>query len=267
MRVTTFSSLKGGVGKSSLTIQTANCLGAAGFRVLVIDMDLNNSVSSYYLDDKTKELIGEKNIAAAMSKSTNDLKDYILPTKHKGVQLIASSLYLIDLRGVSERRLAQLAPTLQNEFDVVIIDTQPTYDNLVLNAYTASDLIITPINLSLFDYNTAVFLRDQLATETDKAGNWFLHINGYNRRYGDAKAGSQKEYLDLFRTTFQNLTPPESWIPWTNSLRSVIDREMELALNPGPNRISNPTLFSALKELSECLLDESSTISDGLEAF
>ena len=267
MRVTTFSSLKGGVGKSSLTIQTANCLGAAGFRVLVIDMDLNNSVSSYYLDDKTKELIGEKNIAAAMSKSTNDLKDYIVPTKHKGVQLIASSLYLIDLRGISERRLAQLTPTLQDEFDVVIIDTQPTYDHLVLNAYTASDLIITPINLSLFDYNTAVFLRDKLATETDKAGNWFLHINGYNRRYGDAKAGSQKEYLDLFRTTFQNLTPPESWIPWTNTLRSVIDREMELALNPGPNRISNPTLFSALKELSECLLDESSTISDGLEAF
>ena len=56
MRVVTFSSLKGGVGKSSLTIQTANCLGAADFKVLVIDMDLNNSVSSYYLDDETKVL-------------------------------------------------------------------------------------------------------------------------------------------------------------------------------------------------------------------
>lgn len=267
MRVTTFSSLKGGVGKSSLTIQTANCLGAAGFRVLVIDMDLNNSVSSYYLDDKTKDLIGEKNIAAAMAKGTNNLQDFTVATRHRGVELIASSLYLIDLRGISERRLSQLMPTIQDRYDVAIIDTQPTYDNLVLNAYTASDLIITPINLSLFDYNTAVFLRDKLATETDKADNWFLHVNGYNRRYGDAKAGSQKEYLDLFRATFGNLTPPESWIPWTNSLRSVIDREMELAQNPGPNRISNPTLFSAIKELSECLLDESSTVSNALEAF
>ena len=91
---------------------------------------------------------------------------------------------------------------------MVIIDTQPTYDNLMLNAYTASDLIITPINLSLFDYNTAVFLRDKLATETDKGGCWHLHVNGYNKRYGDAKARNQKEYLDLFRTTFNNLTPP-----------------------------------------------------------
>lgn len=266
MRVTTFSSLKGGVGKSSLTIQTANCLGAAGFKVLVIDMDLNNSVSSYYLDDKTKELIGQKNIASALSMSTNKLQDYIVPTKHKGVSLIASSLYLIDLRGISERRLSQLLPTLENKFDVVIIDTQPTYDNLVLNAYTASDLIITPINLSLFDYNTAVFLRDKLATETDKGNCWYLHVNGYNKRYGDAKAGNQKEYLDLFRQTFDNFTPPQSWIPWTTTIRSVIDREMELSMNPGPNRIANPVLFNSIRELSECLIDEDLNLSFS-EAF
>ena len=87
MRVVTFSSLKGGVGKSSLTIQTANCLGAAGFKVLVIDMDLNNSVSSYYLDDQTKELIGEKNIANVKLPVDNGLVSKIMSYRG-GVKVI-----------------------------------------------------------------------------------------------------------------------------------------------------------------------------------
>ena len=84
------------------------------------------------------------------------------------------------------------------------VDTQPTYDNLVLNAYYASDWIITPINLSLFDYNTSIFLRDKIATETDKIDKWFLQINGYNHNFSDAKTGKQKEYLSVFRSNFEN---------------------------------------------------------------
>ena len=99
MNVITLSSLKGGVGKSSITIQLANCLGMAGKKVLVIDMDLNNSVSSYYLTDETKENIGSKNIADALSKNGNKLADFTVPTQRRNVDLIASSLYLIDLRG------------------------------------------------------------------------------------------------------------------------------------------------------------------------
>lgn len=210
MNVITLSSLKGGVGKSSITIQLANCLGMAGKKVLVIDMDLNNSVSSYYLTDETKENIGSKNIADALSKNGNKLADFTVPTQRRNVDLIASSLYLIDFfwgGGVSERRLSQLLPTLQDNYDFVIVDTQPTYDNLVLNAYYAADWIITPINLSLFDYNTALFLRDKIATETDKIDNWFLQINGYNHNFSDAKTGKQKEYLSVFRSNFENLTP------------------------------------------------------------
>ena len=113
MNVITLSSLKGGVGKSSITIQLANCLGMAGKKVLVIDMDLNNSVSSYYLTDETKENIGSKNIADALSKTGNKLTDFTVPTQRRNVDLIASSLYLIDLRGLSERRLSQLLPCLE----------------------------------------------------------------------------------------------------------------------------------------------------------
>ena len=254
MNVITLSSLKGGVGKSSITIQLANCLGMAGKKVLVIDMDLNNSVSSYYLTDETKENItkeniGSKNIADALSKTGNKLTDFTVPTQRRNVDLIASSLYLIDLRGLSERRLSQLLPTLQ-----------------VLNAYYAADWIITPINLSLFDYNTALFLRDKIATETDKIDNWFLQINGYNQNFSDAKTGKQKEYLSVFRSNFENLTPEAAWLPWTPAIKAVIDRNMFLSATNKENCICHPKLFNSLCNFTDLFLDESENLPE-LEAF
>ena len=50
MRSICFSSIKGGTGKSSLCILVANYAAAAGYRVLVADLDIQNSASSYYLD-------------------------------------------------------------------------------------------------------------------------------------------------------------------------------------------------------------------------
>jgi len=50
MKTICFSSIKGGTGKSSLCILTANYAASAGYRVLVADLDIQNSVTSYYLD-------------------------------------------------------------------------------------------------------------------------------------------------------------------------------------------------------------------------
>lgn len=50
MKTICFSSIKGGTGKSSLCILLANYTAAAGYRVLVADLDIQNSATSYYLD-------------------------------------------------------------------------------------------------------------------------------------------------------------------------------------------------------------------------
>ncbi len=259
-----FSSLKGGVGKSSITIQVANCLGKLGKKVCVIDMDLNNSVSSYYLTNETIDDCKTKNIFEALAKPTNNLTDYVIKTDRLGVDFIPSSLYLVDLRGLSEKRLSQLLPSL-NYYDFVIIDTQPTYDNLVLNAYYASDFIITPLNLSLFDLNTAKFLRDKMLTEVSKADKWFLHVNGYNHIYENAQRGNQKDYIDLFQMEFSNITPQETWFPWTSDMRKLIDRNMYISNIKGKkNTIVNVQLHSSIYKLVECFFtaDENDKVKD-----
>lgn len=266
MKTISFASIKGGVGKSSMTIQIANCLAASSRRVLVIDMDLNNSVSSYYLTDETKNQLSSHNIANALDRPDNKLSDYALPTARENLSIIPSSLYLIDRRGMTERRLAQLIPSVECMYDFVLIDTQPTYDNIVLNAYNASDFIITPVNLSLFDFNTAEFLRDKIRLETDKIKNWFLVINGYNCNYEKSKAGSQAEYINLFKSEFENMLPSKCYLPWTSAMRNSIDRNMKLSYKRQKNCLCNEKLYNAITEMVDMLLEENESISK-VEAF
>lgn len=252
-----FPSLKGGVGKSSITITEANLLGAAGQRVCVIDIDLNNSVTYYFLPPEAQELAKEKNIAQALFHGIGtDLNDFIIKTNHKGVSIIPSSLNLVDLRSLGEHKLASIINSLESNFDVVLIDVPPTYDSLVLNAFNASDLIITPVNPSQFDFNTAVFLRDKLKLDTNKFDNWFITFNGYNHRYQNAKSGIQRDYVELFQETFDNLTPIKTWIPWTPCVRKYIDRDMKLSKTKiSAECMQNPELFDALYQLANSLVD------------
>ena len=77
METITFASIKGGTGKSSLTILSANLLASRGFKVLVIDLDVQNSTTFYYLDQA--EDVEQRNIARA------------LQTQHLAVNILASN--------------------------------------------------------------------------------------------------------------------------------------------------------------------------------
>jgi chromosome partitioning protein len=252
--VTAFSANKGGVGKTRQAILIANCLGAAGKRVLVIDMDFNNSATFYYLPDDRAGTAREKNIADALSKESNLLSEYTLPTGHKGVDLLASSRYLADLRSINEKRLSRMIPALAGKYDMVIIDCQPDYNNLTLNALNASGLIITPVLKDLDSFNAAAFLGQKIALDTEKEDCWYITINGYNRHYEEAAGGKQKEYLDVYRSGFLRITGPETWFPWTADMNEIKDRKKKLSALPLRGEICNPELYHAVIRLSEFLI-------------
>jgi chromosome partitioning protein len=252
--VAAFSANKGGVGKTRQAIVTANCLGAAGKRVLVIDMDFNNSATFYYLPDEKAGAAGEKNIADALTKESNLLSDYTLSTNHQGVDLLASSRYLADLRSINEKRLSRMIPALAGKYDLVIIDCQPDYNNLTLNALNASSLIITPVLKDLDSFNAAAFLGQKIALDTDKQDCWYITINGYNRHYEEAAGGKQKEYIDVYRSEFARLTDPGTWFPWTADMNEIKDRKKKLSDTPLRGEVCNPELYHAVIRLSEFLI-------------
>ncbi|MFZ4388357.1 MAG: ParA family protein, partial [Chthoniobacterales bacterium] len=125
MKTICFSSIKGGTGKSSLCILTANYAASAGYRVLVADLDLQNSATSYYLD--SPDLADQHNIATALH--SEHLIENVIPTNYPGIDLLASSLDLVKLRAIGERTLKRILDTTPLPYDFLFLDTPPTYDN------------------------------------------------------------------------------------------------------------------------------------------
>lgn len=248
-------SVKGGVGKTYLAILLANFLAAAGKKVCLIDTDLNNSLSFYYLDEDGFASSKKLNIASALSREENSLKDFALNTKKGGVDLIASTPYLSDLRSINERRLTRMLPGLSG-YDMVIVDCHPTYDNIVLNAVNAADYIITPVLKDTFSFNTAKFLSEVLSRDTDKADDWFILLNGYNRQYESAQSGKQRDFIELFGEF--NLTPKETWLPWTSTVHDIVDYGKTLAREKTgrSGTVANAALYDAVYSLADSLLDD-----------
>jgi chromosome partitioning protein len=223
-------------------------------------MDFNNSATFYYLSDLgqnyEKEIIN-KNIADAMAKEENRLDDFSILTSHAGVSLIASSRGLADLRSVHEKRLQRMLPALAGSYDFVIIDCAPNYDNIVLNALNASDIILTPVLKDMDSFNAAAFLRKKITIETEKAGVWFVSINGYDRQYEDAKGGKQRDYVKLYQDVFSgHITPPETWFPWTADMNDIKDRRKALSVKPIKGTAYNAALYRAVTALAGSIIEE-----------
>lgn len=261
--VVSFASIKGGVGRTHVAIMLARALAAAGIRVLLADSDLNNSMSFHFLDEQMMDRTRKVNIAAALGDEKNNLCDYAVPTKTQGIDLIASTPYLADLRTLSEKRLRRMIPTLYGTYDILIIDCHPTYDNIVLNALHAADYIITPVLLDLFSYNAASFLAGVLPRDLENASRWFVLLNGYTRRYGESKSGRQSDFIKLYTEGKFPLTPKETWLPWTAQVHLVIDYHRLLSLKAGtPGAVCSPDLYSAITELAGCFFDETLVIPE-----
>ena len=173
--VVSFSSIKGGTGKTSICIHVANYCAAAGYRVLVIDFDIQNSLSFYYLDELS--VTDRKNLALALN--SKDLIGNILPSNCFGIDILASSFSLTNLRTIGREHPSANDRRDKPGYDFILIDCAPTYDNLVQNAICASDLILTPVRLSQFDFKGAIFYRDQIAQDTDRLAAWRIVFNFY----------------------------------------------------------------------------------------
>ena len=148
--------------------------------------------------------------------------------------------------------LKRLIPSLENAYDIVIIDTAPTYDNIVLNAVNASDYVITPINYSQFDFNSSIFLGQKLRMETEHFDKWFLFFNGHESRYDGNPESLQNQYKELFK---QNETfgtkVLDITFPFTRNIRKFADAG-EIIQNKGQTL----KLHKSVCDLCSVIMDE-----------
>jgi chromosome partitioning protein len=232
MKVITFTAIKGGVGKSSLAILTANYLSRLNYKVLCIDLDIQNSLSFYFFPEYNQDN-DNKNIANAFF--SEDLKSNII--KDLFIDVIQSNFNLIKLKTLSDNTLSRLLNQVKDDYDFIIIDTAPTIDNIVFNAIKSSDLIITPTFLSLFDYKALLFFQSEIQKNTDKLDNWQILFNRFRDIKTDNPENEKNQYIDLFQSTFNNIL--NSKIPDTTIIQKAIDTKEVISKAKAKKKLYN----------------------------
>lgn len=143
---------KGGVGKTTTVVNLATYLALAGDRVLVLDLDPQGNATSGFGLEKSDV---ERSIYDAFV-GTVSLPELIRSSGIDGLDIIPSAIGLagaeVELAPLAqrERRLRRLIDTVPAGYDYVIIDCPPSVGLLTVNALTAADFVLIPIQCEYY---------------------------------------------------------------------------------------------------------------------
>lgn len=157
MHVLSVSSLKGGVGKTTVTLGLASAAFSRGLRTLVVDLDPQSDVSTGL--DVTPN--GQANIADVLeSPKPKTVRDAIVPsgwTKHHegSIDLMLGSPSAINFDGPHPTireiwKLEEALAIVEEEYDLVLIDSAPSLNALTRTAWAASDRVLVVTEPGLF---------------------------------------------------------------------------------------------------------------------
>lgn len=151
-KVISVANQKGGVGKTTTTINLAAALGEAGKKVLVIDMDPQGNTTSGIGVDKT----ALENTIYELMLGECEINDCILKNVVKNVSLIPANVNFaaaeVELIGLekSEYILKKELDFIRDRYDFILIDCPPSLSTLTVNALTTSDSVLVPIQCEYY---------------------------------------------------------------------------------------------------------------------
>jgi chromosome partitioning protein len=151
-KVISFANQKGGVGKTTSAVNIAASLGVLGHKVLIIDLDPQGNTTSGVGVAKR----GLKNTTRELLLGEITAKEAIIETPYQNLSVIPANISLagaeFDLFDFEENeyQLKKALAPVMDDYDYIIIDCPPSLSMLTVNAMTASDGVIIPMQCEFF---------------------------------------------------------------------------------------------------------------------
>ncbi len=212
-RVFAVANQKGGVGKTTTVVSLGAFLAAAEKRVLVVDVDPQaNATSSLGIDKHTVPASIYDVIVSGMP-----VDSALLLTRRVGLDLLPSTpalagaeIELVDMPG-REHRLKEALVPVRDRYDYVLVDCPPSLGLLTLNALTAADEVIIPVQCEYLPMEGLAELMHTVELVQHHL-NPVLGIRGLLMTMFDARTSLAQQVVDQVRehfpeATFQTIVP------------------------------------------------------------
>ena len=151
-KIISFANQKGGVGKTTSCVNVAASLGMLGYKVLIIDLDpQGNTTSGVGIPKKglkggTRELLSGKMPVEEIIVDTPFQNLAVIPTN---TALSSAEFDLFEFDETEKRMQIALEP-VKDKYDYILIDCPPSLGMLTINAFTASDGVIVPMQCEFY---------------------------------------------------------------------------------------------------------------------